>query len=139
MGKALPNFTVSAMGEWPAVIPPRVCGIINTATRDTGGEHWVAYFNSPQRQHVVYWDSFGMPPDARLLEFLKTSGKRVVRNTTHVQHIKAESCGYWAIRVLKQLHAGQSIGRILSELDAHDQQSNEQVLQQQATDPVDKK
>jgi hypothetical protein len=116
------------MDEHEGKIPPLVHGISNSATRDSGGAHWVAYRNSPQDKQVVYWDSFGMSPDPRLLKYLKSTGKPVMMNTTQLQNLNAQSCGYWCLMVLSELNRGQSIGSILSKVNSQDQDENEEML-----------
>lgn len=131
MARGLRNFEVHAMEEFQEKLPKHINAVYNTATRDTGGQHWVAVHNSPKREHVTYWDSFGQAIDPRLLKYLKTSGKKVVRNTSQIQNINADSCGYWAVWVLRELESGKAIGEILSQIDGQDQEENEAMLRQE--------
>jgi hypothetical protein len=110
-------------------VPSSVAGIVNQDDLESGrgGTHWVAYYNSPDRNHVMYYDSFGMPPDPRLLKYLKTSGKRVMGISSQQQDINSQACGQFAIHFLSEMTKGTSVGTYLSRFGT-DEKKNEQLL-----------
>ena len=118
-----------AKGEAPAKIGEPEYGVVNSARRDTGGKHWVCYANPKNSRHVIYFDSFGMAPPPELVKYLKTSGKQVVGNTGKIQDITAESCGFWCVHALKQIHKGVPFSKFLSKFNTRKQEENEDKLE----------
>ena len=89
--------------------------IINSAPRSTGGKHWVSAFYSPKHKYIHLFDSFGMPPDPRLVKWLKSSGKEILTNTGHLQDIKEATCGLWCIEFLEYMNKGGTMIDFITE------------------------
>lgn len=69
--------------------------IINLEDSDEGGSHWVALKDG------AYFDSYGVPSTKAISKFVKHW------NTEQYQSINQESCGFYAVYVLKNLFAGR--------------------------------
>lgn len=55
--------------------------------------HWVAFYKS--KDCGVYFDSFGMPPPNDIINYINQKNlKRVYYNTSQIQHINDDYCGY---------------------------------------------
>lgn len=128
MSKGLPQFNIYSVDELPRNHKwnsPRT-GVINAGERATGGTHWVAYSYYPSDKYVKYFDPFGVSPDPRVEKYLKSSGKPLLVNTTQIQDLQSQSCGY---HVMNWLHKGRrDMSHYLSRFDASDQLYNEKKL-----------
>ena len=71
-----------------------------------GGTHWCCIW---QGEKVIYVDPFGLDPPKNVEDFMKSSGKEVLSNTTQIQNIKSTHCGGICIWVLSKLNQGASI------------------------------
>ena len=108
-------------------IPKTISGICNQGDLDTGGTHWVAFYNGANQKYTIYYDSFGQPPDPRLLRYLKTSGKQVIGLSSIHQALDSKACGYYCIFFLKAMNKGQSPAEFLSQF-SDNEKKNEKIL-----------
>lgn len=69
--------------------------ILNLENHNQGGSHWVALYKGH------YYDSYGVVPTKHISKFAKTY------STEQYQSLHQESCGYYAVYVLKNLFAGR--------------------------------
>lgn len=99
---------VYAHDQLPKQIKRLDSGIINLDESTGTGSHWVAYYNNGKDKDVYYFDSFGVMPDERTIKFLETSGKRIKYNTSQIQDIVSNRCGWYTIHFLKNMNAGKS-------------------------------
>lgn len=90
----------------PNKIKSSECGIINLENSDSGGSHWVAYFNCPTYPLVEYFDSFGVMPPQLVEKYLATSKKRVAFNTTQYQHLGSILCGWFCLLFINECCKG---------------------------------
>jgi len=90
----------------PTKIGPSECGIINLENSDSGGSHWVAYYNSPTYSIVEYFDSFGVMPPRLVEKYLATSNKRVAFNTIQYQHLGSILCGWFCLLFINERNRG---------------------------------
>ena len=92
------------------------------------GTHFVCFFNSPENQNVIYYDSYGVVPPAETVSFLKSSGKPIAYNTTqHHQEIGTSTCSYYCIYVLRELNKGRSFHDVLLDF-SYDPEKNEMMI-----------
>lgn len=70
--------------------------VINLGGRETYGEgtHWTLWYVSPDEGWSCYFDSYGAPPEDRVVEL---SPKPLLINQKQVQGDAEEFCGIWAI------------------------------------------
>lgn len=95
---------------------------------DGGGTHWVCTYNSPYREDVIYFDSFGMRPSDVVIKYMKTANKGVVYNSGHIQNMNSVMCGYWCIFVIHELLNGRSFIDILMDFDFNGSNANEEKI-----------
>ena len=120
-------FDVFGADQLPSKIQPVANLIINHMGSPTGS-HWTSVWNHPKAKYCVYFDSFGMPIDTRIKQFMRTSGKPLLSSTSHIQHILSDNCGSYCIRVLKELIQGKELHEIIAEFDTTNQLQNEKEL-----------
>lgn len=75
------------------------------------GTHWIAVDNRSPND-VIMFDPFGMPPDDRILAWMKTARsegktrlgmrKSIVYNTEQVQDADSECCGWFCLYLLSR-------------------------------------
>ncbi|KAJ4452708.1 hypothetical protein PAPYR_13057 [Paratrimastix pyriformis] len=67
------NFIgVFSRNTLPKTIKFDESGVINMDDDKGGGTHWVCYYNKPDEDYVVYYDSYGIDPPLEILRYLKT-------------------------------------------------------------------
>lgn len=90
--------------------------IINTETRQNGGEHWQAWFISPVKsQSVEFYDSYGDNPDGQMLADVMRNIKNKIKPNgilkLKINKIKAQddsnNCGWFSMRFLVNRFKGQ--------------------------------
>lgn len=105
------------------------------------GTHWVAISNM-LLSSIIYFDSFGAPPNEAILKFLrkakmrvptrefnkqgisiktdprkdKIQSKRIVYNTMQVQDLDSSACGFFSVYVLKQLMKNRRLIDVIMDL-----------------------
>ena len=74
--------------------------MVNLEEAGKEGSHWVCY---AYREAVpVYFDSFGVPPDDRLLKLLKSNPTGIVFvSSAQIQDIDSTNCGKYCIKFLQ--------------------------------------
>jgi hypothetical protein len=86
--------------------------VMNLQNSNQPGSHWVALYFGPST--AEYFDSFGLPPDDRALDYMRRSGKKVMWNNEKLQLNSSDECGYYALDYIKCRNAGKSMSQILS-------------------------
>eukprot|EP00732_Lithocolla_globosa_P003724 Lithocolla_globosa_v1_NODE_3101_length_1766_cov_23.507890.p2 type:complete len:147 gc:universal NODE_3101_length_1766_cov_23.507890:1678-1238(-) len=76
--------------------------IINLDDSDGKGSHWVAGY---RRNGSYYFDPFGIEPDDRTIRAL---GRPVQYNTSQLQDIKSQRCGWYVMKWLYEMLRGKS-------------------------------
>lgn len=109
-------------------IKKRELGVINMDDSDGPGTHFVAYFNSPDRDFVLYFDTYGVAPPENIKQYLLTSGKQIAYNNSQIQPIASVTCGFYCIYVLRELDKGREFVDVLNDF-THDTDENEQMIQ----------
>ena len=90
----------------PNKIKRSECGIINLENSESGGSHWVAYYNCPTYPRVEYFDSFGVIPPPLVEKYLSTSNKCVAFNTTQYQPLESILCGWFCLLFVNERYRG---------------------------------
>lgn len=90
--------------------------IINTTTRDEGGQHWQAVFISPLKSRTVeFYDSYGDDPEpelvdelSRIMKVIKPSGilKFKINKVKHQGN--SNNCGWFSMKFLIDRFNGKS-------------------------------
>lgn len=116
-----------ARDQYKHKIKDRECGIINMDLSTGSGSHYVCFFNSPQHDHVYYYDSYGVIPPTEIVQFLQQGGKGICYNSTQHQPIKSVLCGWYCIKVLRELDKGRKFSDILLDFE-FDPDKNEKMI-----------
>lgn len=75
--------------------------IINLASSQNPGTHWVALY-LPKNRTPVYFDSFGMVPPLEVINLIKNSGhKNYLVNEKQIQDIRSGYCGEYCLMFLR--------------------------------------
>lgn len=77
---------------------------------DSSG-HWLLVICEKDKSWIV--DSFGMPPDQRLIKKLKKLNKKVLYNDFMFQDAESKSCGYYGIYIIDKWLKGESLETII--------------------------
>lgn len=112
----------------PGKIKSKENGIVNLDLSTGEGNHWVAYFNSPDCQYAVYFDSYGLAPPPEIYEFLKTSGKKIIFNNNEMQKMNSIMCGYYCIHFIKEMNKKKPFHEIIYEFDTQPTDFNEKLI-----------
>ena len=78
--------------------PRNGCYIINLNDSNEGGSHWTCFYI--RDGHCAYFDSFGCICPYNVSRFLKQSHIRTVYNTSQIQELTDDHCGYYCIAFL---------------------------------------
>jgi len=112
--------TIPADGILPIILPQlrddrKACFILNLDPMGMPGSHWVAVMIWPKEHRLMYFDSFGKPPPAGILRDLKTMVKKAYTgkfkfkwNQIKWQDVRTDTCGFHAMKFLKDMLAGKS-------------------------------
>jgi len=99
----IPNFRgVFAIDTLPKRIFKNESGVINYDKMSGPGTHWVCYYNSPKYQYVEYFDSFGISPSKEIVNYLETSDKNIMYNSSQIQSNDSVLCGYYCINYIRE-------------------------------------
>ena len=89
--------------------------IINTATFETGGEHWVAIIL--HKNKCFYFDSFGLPIiNENILQFL-SNYKKVTYSDVCIQNTFSNYCGKFCIAFIRYVHSKHSYNQFIDQFD----------------------
>lgn len=83
-------------------LPKPGFSIINLGDDTIGGTHWVLWYIDPQRKHDIYFDSYGAPPEDKIIELSKSDD--IIINSKQVQGYYEQYCGIWAITAAAYLN-----------------------------------
>ena len=91
------------------------CGIVNLEPSSKGGSHWVCWWIKGDEKY--FFDSFGAPPDKRILKYMKKIDKnKILFSTYQIQNFNDTVCGQWCLFVLNRLNLGQDYMDIIAEI-----------------------
>ena len=123
-----PSSTKSFMTakEKANLIP--VSAIVNLDDSEGHGTHWVAFVDDPRLPFIDYFDSFGQPPPQELITFFAKLGKPFLYNSSQLQEIKSDYCGYYVAYYIAQRAKGLSPQEVLYSMTQHPSKANEQLV-----------
>ena len=111
--KKLGCYASNQLPTTPSSFPKSL--IINTATSDTAGEHWVALIMN--RKRCYYFDSFGLPIiNGNILHFLD-GYEKVTTSTMCIQNVFSTYCGKFCIAFIKYVHSKHSYNQFIDQFD----------------------
>lgn len=85
------------------------CGIIGSrSSKSILDMHWTCYYKQGNKKY--YFDSFGLAPDYRLINYLK---KPILYNTFQLQQYNESNCGHWCLYILNRLNKGEDFKSII--------------------------
>ena len=108
--------------------------IVNTNNHDQSGQHWLAFYVCDN--HATYFDSYGAVPLYEVCQFLKKGHKKAIYNTSVIQDLKSNCCGFYSIYFLYyfQHHKCKNNKAILNQFTdqfcENDTKLNENILKQ---------
>lgn len=73
--------------------------------------HWICVVNESDKSWIV--DSFGLPPDPRIIKKLKKLSKQVYYNTFQFQDIEMKNCGYYSMYIIDEWFKGKKMETII--------------------------
>lgn len=79
------------------------CYIFHMAKEGCSSGHWTCAISLPIYNTDYYMDSFGMPPPPEVIKFMKASGKKLIYNTSQVQDLDSDFCGWFCCYCLKEM------------------------------------
>jgi len=91
------------------------------------GSHWIAFYNKKNNSPIEFFDPMGIVPSTAIQAKLKNSGKKVLYNTTQIQDLKSEACGWYCVYYIIMRSKGKSFYDILHQFNT-DTKHNDQVL-----------
>lgn len=104
--------------------------ILNLDSSKGPGTHFVLLYMC-DKDVGIFYDSFGLPPDERILRYMKHYRKHNVRNLGEVQDPDSEACGWYAIMIADMLLKGKSFVDTVALFDTRgDLKKNETILKQ---------
>jgi hypothetical protein len=109
---------------------PHDIAVINYDLESEPGSHWVLTFNSPQHDHVLFFDSYGIPPGEEILDYLHTAKKPIQFSTSEIQEWASILCGYYCIYIAKELNHGKSFYDAVYTFDPWPSERNQRVMTQ---------
>jgi len=112
--------------------------IVNLESSGDRGSHWVCYSNSSTLDYVLYFDSYGLPPPEEIVKYLSTSDKKIMYNTSEIQNLKSQMCGYYCVYVIKELNKGNDFYDIVYEFDPFPSNENENEIRNISDDLLEK-
>jgi hypothetical protein len=72
--------------------------ILNLQNHNQSGSHWTAFIKN--RKKIYYCDSFGIIMPQEELDLFKDEKDLIYYNTTQIQDINSQCCGYFALGFL---------------------------------------
>jgi hypothetical protein len=105
------------------------CIIINTDDSGPEGTHWVCAINKRSLRYMFYFDSFGLPADDRVKNFLLRSQKPIVFSNSQLQRSSTVTCGYFCMKVIREIMENNSDPYdVLMEFDQTPSDENENAV-----------
>ena len=102
--------------------------IINTASHNEPGEHWVAVWLHGGRGE--YFDSYGLPPIKEHIEkFMKKHCRYYQWNRRVLQGILSNTCGHYCLYYILQKARGHSMDRICARFNTFSHYANDKRVE----------
>ena len=118
-------YASNQLQSFPSSFPKSL--IINTATADKGGEHWVAIVM--HRKQCYYFDSFGLPIiNENILQFV-CKYKKVTYTDVCIQNTFSDYCGKFCIAFIKYVHGKHSYNEFIDQFDLVNLYKNDLIVE----------
>ena len=102
--KSYPGFKgVLAHDQLTLSLKENDFGVINLDDSTGPGTHWVGFYM--HKNNPLYFDSFGLPPDDRIIKFLKGKNQ-ILYNSSQLQDLESNRCGWYVTRWLNSMLGG---------------------------------
>lgn len=126
----VPNYRGCFMSDELKGLKPKETEnmIINYDKNDGEGTHWVCLIKSKNLPYNFFFDSFGSPPSTEIEEYMLSSKKPIVYNSSQIQDISSDSCGWYCMQVIKEFNASKGIYDILYHFDPSNPPKNDNLL-----------
>ena len=105
------------------------CRVVNIGSLDGGGTHWICYWLDDGKAYI--FDSFGLPPDDRLVTYLnrsKPNKPNIYYNDSQLQSVSSIKCGYFCVHLLRHLAKGISPYDVIYQFTQHPSEWNENII-----------
>ncbi len=125
--KGQPNFK----GVFAIDILPKKAegsGIVNYDKIGGTGTHWICWFNDNKSKFVETFNSMGLPPPEKIVNFLRTSGKQIQYNDIQYQPKDSINCGWYCVHYIKERNKGRSPYDILYSFKQVPSSFNERLI-----------
>ena len=107
-------FASDQLPSIPSSFPKSM--IINTATANSSGEHWVALVL--KKKCCFYFDSFGLPVmNNNILNFLSDNYKKFTYTNVCIQSASSDYCGKFCIAFIKHVHSKYSYDTFIKQFN----------------------
>jgi hypothetical protein len=103
--------------------------IINLDKIANSGTHWVCAYHDGG-DTVEYFDPFGYISNNDTTRFLKSTGQKVLANTSMLQHPLSKACGYYCMYYIMERDKGKSMYDIIYSFDQSDTLNNEKIIKE---------
>lgn len=101
--------------------------IHNLNRSDQNGSHWTA--SAYDGNQSYYFDPFGSVPTIEIQKFLKLNGGDIILNTTQIQHLLSNACGWYCIHFVKEMNKNNfDYYSFINKFDLFDPLENEKYI-----------
>ena len=106
--------------QLPTKIPPnKRIYVANTHPANKPGEHWVAFYFTPEKI-CIYFDSYGLPPLLKNFKhFIERNAMNWIYNTKRLQQRTSTVCGHYCIFFSFHMARGKSLLRFQQMFTSH--------------------
>lgn len=106
----------------------RIGVVFNLDEHYKSGSHWVALFIDLHKNEAFYFDSYGIRPDQRIIDFVKRIGRFCLTITNEFSYrynktrhqFKGTECGVFSLNFLLRLLKGESFDDITKNITPDD-------------------
>ena len=100
---------------------------INLHKSHQRGSHFVCYFNDVKKDHINYFDSYGVMPSDDIQRTLRKTGKKIIYSTHLIQNNTSNRCGFYCYAFIEYLECGGSMIDFIN-LFKHKGSNNDAIL-----------
>ena len=119
-------FASDQLPSIPSSFPKSM--IINTATANSRGEHWVALVL--KKKSCFYFDSFGLPVmNNNILNFLSDNYKKFTYTNVCIQSAYSDYCGKFCIAFIKHVHSKYSYDTFIKQFNFVKLYKNDSIVE----------
>lgn len=93
---------------------PEGINIINLGDEIIGGTHWTLLLVGSRSKQVVYFDSYGVGPEDRIIQ-LTPKGWTIYYSKKQIQGYSEQHCGIWALMGAKHIWGKKNMPQALED------------------------